>query len=296
MNKAECLQASINMNKINKSKLRRIDPGKLIVTIVLSLFGLGMVVPFVWMISASMKYEIDVFKFPIEWIPSRMRLAENYLEVWAGEAPFALYYFNSIKVTVISTFIALLIGSLAAYGFSKVKFKGRDKLFLLYIATMVIPDQVTLLPRFMYFKWMGIYDSHLCLIFSVMFSITAIFFLRQAMMAVPNELSDSARMDGAGHLRIYARIMLPLTRPSLATLAILKFIWTWNDYQNPLVFLTNPKLFTIQLGVKMFSDRYGSFYSLIMAAAVSAILPLFIVFAIGQRNVIDGITAGSIKG
>jgi len=273
-----------------------IEPSKLIVTCVLAIFGICMIIPFIWMISASMKYEVDVFKFPIEWIPERTRVIQNYRDVWAGEAPFALYYLNSIKVTVISTFIALLIASLAAYGFSKIRFVGRDKLFLLFIATMVIPDQITILPRFMYFKWLGIYDSHLCLIFSVMFSITAIFFLRQAMNSIPMELSESARMDGAGHLVIYLKIILPLARPSLATLAILKFIWTWNDYQNPLIFLTSPKLFTIQLGVKMFSDRYGSFYSLIMAAAVSAILPLFIVFFIGQKNVIEGITAGSVKG
>jgi ABC-type sugar transport system, permease component len=277
-------------------KNNRTDLYKLLVTLIISIFGFFMVVPFVWMISASMKYEVDVFKFPIEWIPQRTRLIKNYADVWAGEAPFALYYYNSIKVTVISTLIALLIGSLAAYGFSKVRFAGRDKIFLIYIATMVIPDQVTMLPRFIYFKWLGIYDSHICLIVSVMFSITTIFFLRQSMMGVPNELSDSARIDGAGHLRIYWQIILPLTKPSIATLGILKFIWTWNDYQNPLIFLTNPKLFTIQLGVKMFSDRYGSYYSLIMAAAVSAILPLFIVFAIGQKYVIEGITAGSIKG
>ncbi len=281
---------------IKTNQFKKINIVKLITTIIIAAFGVGMVIPFVWMISASMKYEVDVFKFPIEWIPQRIRLIENYKDVWAGETPFALYYFNSIKVTVISTFIALLIGSLAAYGFSKVRFAGRDKLFILYIATMIIPDQVTILPRFMYFKWLGIYDSHICIIASVMFSITTIFFLRQAMMGIPMELSDAARMDGAGHLLIYWRIILPLVRPSLATLAILKFIWTWNDYQNPLIFLTNPKLFTIQLGVKMFSDKYGSFYSLIMAAAVSAILPLFIVFAIGQKNVIEGITAGSVKG
>lgn len=279
-----------------KRHFDKIRSMKMAVTVFMILVGLFMVIPFIWMLSASMKYEVDVFKFPIEWIPQRTRLVKNYLDVWAGVTPFALYYYNSIKVTLVSTFISLLIGSLAAYGFSKVRFAGRDKIFMLYIATMVIPDQVTLLPRFMYFKWLGIYDSHLCLIVSVMFSITSIFFLRQSMKSIPDELSDSARMDGAGHLLIYWRIVLPLAKPALGTLAILKFIWTWNDYQNPLIFLTNPKLFTIQLGVKMFSDRYGSFYSLIMAAAVSAILPLFIVFALGQKHVIEGITAGSIKG
>jgi multiple sugar transport system permease protein len=217
-------------------------------------------------------------------------------DVWAGEAPFALYYFNSIKVTVISTVLALLFGSLGAYGFSRIKFAGRDKLFLLFIATMIIPEQVTILPRFMYFKWLGVFNTHTALIINYMFSLTTVFFLRQFMIGISNEISDSARIDGAGHLKIYWNIILPLTKPALATLAILKFIWTWNDYQSPLILLNNPKLFTIQLGVKMFADRYGEFYSLIMAAAVSAILPLFIVFFLGQKYIIEGIAMGSVKG
>lgn len=272
------------------------EPSKLIITILLAFFGVVMLLPFAWMLSASMKYEVDVFKFPVEWIPQKTRIIENYTDVWAGEAPFALYYWNSIKITVISTFLALLIGSLGAYGFSRIKFAGRETLFLALISMMIIPEQVTILPRFMYFKWLGVFNTHTSLVLNYMFSLTSVFFLRQFMMGISNEISDSARIDGAGHLRIYWSIILPLTKPALATLAILKFIWTWNDYQNPLVLINSPKLYTIQLGVKMFADRYGEFYSLIMAAAVSAILPLFIVFFAGQKHIIEGITTGSVKG
>lgn len=270
--------------------------GKVIVTMLIGVVGCTMILPFIWMISASAKYEVDVFRFPIEWIPSRTRLYENFHEVWFGNAPFALYYLNSIKVTLTTTLLALLIGSLAAYGFSKVDFVGRDFIFLLYVSTMIIPDQVTLLTRFLYFKWLGVYNSHWCLILSEMFSITAIFMLRQFMLGIPMELTESARLDGAGHFRIYSTIIMPLTKPALATMAILKFIWTWNDYQNALIFLTSPKLFTIQIGIKMFADKYGSFYSLMMAAAVSAILPLLIVFFLGQKYILEGIITGSIKG
>ena len=213
-----------------------------------------------------------------------------------GSTPFALYYINSIKVTLIVTLFALVTSCLGGYSFSRIKFAGRDKLFLLYIATMVIPEQVTLLPRFMIFKYMDIVDTHLCLILNSMFSINSVFLMRQYMLTIPFEFSDSARMDGAGHLRIFWHIITPLAMPIIATLGILKFVWTWNDYQNPLIFITDRKLYTIQLGVRMFADANGEFYSLIMAAAVSAIIPLFIVFFLGQKYVIEGIALGGIKG
>lgn len=275
---------------------KKIKVGKIVVTIGLFTFGLLMVLPFIWMISTSMKYEVDVFTYPIQWIPRKFRIIENYKEVWFGDAPFALYYFNSIKVTVLTTFFSLLISSMAAFAFAKLKFPGRDKIFVLIIATMIIPDQVTLIPRFLYFKWLHLFDTHLCLIISMLFSQSSIFFITQFMKSLPSELSDSAKVDGAGTLRTFWNIMLPLSKPAIATMAIVKFIWSWNDYQNVLVFITNAKLFTIQIGVRMFTDRYGSFYSLIMAASVSAIIPLFIVFALGQKYIIEGLTAGSVKG
>lgn len=265
-------------------------------TILMGILGLVMVVPLIWMISTSFKVEADVFKFPIEWIPSRSRGFENYKEVWTGTMPFGLYYWNSIKVTVISVVASVLVGCMGAYGFSKIEFPGRDKLFLLYIATMAIPEQVTLIPRFLIFKEMGLFDTHACLIINTMFSVMSVFMLRQFMVSVPNELSEAAKIDGAGHMRILFQVIIPIAKPAIATFAILKFIWTWNDYQNPLVFITNSKLYTIQLGIKMFSDAYGDHYALMMAAAVSAILPLLIVFLAGQKNIIAGLTAGGVKG
>lgn len=265
-------------------------------TIFLAVSGIIMCAPLLWMVSTSFKVEADVFNFPIEWIPRRNNGFKNYAEVWAGSVPFAQYYLNSIKVTVLSVVSSVLIGALAAYGFSRIQFKGRDTLFLLYLATMAIPEQVTLVPRFIIFKEMGLFDTHLCLVMNTAFSVLSVFMLRQFMMTVPQELTDAAKIDGAGHLRILFRIILPVAKSSIATFAILKFVWTWNDYQGPLVFLTNPKLYTIQLGVKMFSDAFGDFYSLMMAAAVSAILPLILVFIFGQKYIIAGLISGSVKG
>lgn len=269
---------------------------RIIITAILSVIGIAMCLPLIWMISTSFKVEADVFNFPIEWIPKRSNGLKNYKDVWFGQVPFAAYYWNSIKVTLLSVFFSVLIGSLAAYGFSRIDFPGRDKLFLLYLATMAIPEQVTLVPRFILFKYIGLFDTHLCLILNASFSVLSVFMLRQFMMTIPKELTDAAKIDGAGHLCTLFRIILPVAKPSIATFAILKFVWTWNDYQGPLVFLTSPKLYTIQLGVKMFSDAYGDFYSLMMAAAVSAILPLIIVFVFGQKYIIAGLVSGSVKG
>ena len=269
---------------------------RVITTCLMALLGIIMCAPLLWMISTSCKIEADVFNFPIEWIPKRTRGFENYKDVWNGVMPFGLYYWNSIKVTLISVAASILVGCLGAYGFSRIDFPGRDKLFLLYIATMAIPEQVTLIPRFLIFRQMGIFDTHLCLIVNAMFSVLSVFMLRQFMVTVPFELTDAAKIDGAGHLRILFQIIMPIAKPAIATFGILKFVWTWNDYQNPLVFLTSSDLYTIQLGVKMFSDAYGDYYSLMMAAAVSAILPLLIIFLFGQKYIISGLVAGSVKG
>jgi multiple sugar transport system permease protein len=161
------------------------QPAKAIVTLILAVVGLAMLLPLLWMISASMKPEVDVFKFPIEWIPKRFQMLQNYRRVWLGQTPFALYYLNSFKVTILTTGFALVLGSLGAYGFARINFRGRDKLFLLVILAMIIPEQITLLPRFMYFKWLGIFDTHASLVVNSMFSISTVFFIRQYMISIP---------------------------------------------------------------------------------------------------------------
>lgn len=207
-----------------------------------------------------------------------------------------MYYLNSIKVTVISTVLQILVSALGAYGFTKIKWKGRNQLFLVYLATMMIPAQVMIVSRFVIMQKMNLYNTHMGIIMMTMFSLYGVFLLRQAMMAIPDSLCESAKIDGAGHLRIFFQIIFPLVKPSIATLAVLKFVWTWNDYQTPLIFLSNRKLFTIQLGMKLFASESGSIYSLTMAAAVSATIPLIILFLFGQRYIIDGIASGAVKG
>ncbi|PWU69411.1 carbohydrate ABC transporter permease [Gracilibacillus dipsosauri] len=269
---------------------------KLVSTIVLLFCSIAFLLPFIWMLSTSLKIEADVFKFPIEWIPSRWNAVENYKEVWFGEHPFYLYYWNSIKVAVLTTALSVVVSSLAAYGFSKVRFPAGGWLFIIVLATYMVPPQASLVPQFILYRFIGLFDSHLGLILLGSFSVLGTFMLRQFFMGIHQDFIDAAKIDGAGHWRIFWKIALPIVRPAVATYAILRFIWTWNDYQNPLIFLRTDALYTIQLAMQKFTTINGSFYTLIMAAAVSAILPLLIVFILGQKHVIDGIALGGVKG
>ncbi|RDW21494.1 sugar ABC transporter ATP-binding protein [Oceanobacillus arenosus] len=258
--------------------------------------GIVFISPFIWMISASFKLEEDVLSFPIDWIPNTWNAITNYSEVWFGEKPFLLYYWNSIKVTVLTTLTSVTVSSLAAYAFAKIKFKGRDIIFLIVLATYMIPSQSLLVPQFLFYSWVDLFDSHLGLILLNSFSVFGTFMLRQFFLGINNEIIESAKIDGAGHFRTFFHIALPLVRPAIATYAILRFIWTWNDYQTPLIFLRSESLYTLQLGIAQFADVHGSIYSLMMAASVSAIIPLLIVFMLGQKQVIDGIQLGGVKG
>ncbi|NHN32371.1 carbohydrate ABC transporter permease [Paenibacillus agricola] len=269
---------------------------KLVLTVIMFGISLLFLMPFIWMLSASFKIEADVFTYPIKWIPTKWNAIENYKEVWVGKYPFYLYYWNSIKISVLTTAISCFVSCLAAYGFSKVNFAAGKYLFLIVLATYMVPSQAILVPQFILYRSIGLFDSHFGLIMLGSFSVLGTFMMRQFFMGVNSEFIESAKIDGAGHFRIFLQIALPLVRPAVATYAILRFIWTWNDYQNPLIFLRTDALYTLQLAMQKFSTINGEFYSLIMAAAVSAIIPLLIIFMIGQKSVIEGIAVGGVKG
>lgn len=269
---------------------------KLITTVLMGALSVFFLIPFVWMVSSAFKFEKDVMRFPIEWIPKSINVVYNFKAVWMGKVPFLHIYFNSIKVAVIVTFITLLVSTMAAYSFTKLKFRGRNLVFTALLAFMIIPDQATLIPRFMLIRWMGLYDTHVALIFMSMFSIYFTFLLRQFMVGISDEYIEAAKIDGAGHFRTFASIIVPLCRPVLATVAIIKFIWSWNDYQNPLIFLQTKDLYTIPLGMTLFRDDYTTNDAIMMMASLSAIVPLLIVFIISQKQVINGIALGGVKG
>ncbi|WP_376769558.1 carbohydrate ABC transporter permease [Paenibacillus plantarum] len=281
---------------MKSNNLQSLSIKKLLVTLIMLLVGAIFLLPFVWMLVTSFKFEEDVFHYPIQWLPVRWHIFENYKEVWMGKYPFSLYYWNSLKVAVATTFVSVIVSSLAAFAFGKLQFKGKNFLFLLILLLYMVPAQATLVPQFLTFKWLNLYDSHLGMVLLHSFSVFGTFMLRQFFVGIHPEFIESAKMDGAGYYKIFTRIALPLVRPAIATYAILRFIWTWNDYQTPLIFIRNEALYTIQIGMSQFADGEGQFYALTMTGAVSAIIPLLIVFLIAQKNVIAGIAVGGVKG
>ena len=266
---------------------------KITATVFIWIFVILCIVPFIWMLSASVKSEAEVFAIPFQLIPDELRL-DNYTEVLSGKYDYLLMYWNSIKVTLMSVVLSLLTTCLAGYGFAKLKFPGRDKIFLIYLATMMIPPQLLMVPKFLMFKEMGIYDTHWALILPAAFSIYGVFMMRQYMMQIPEELSEAARIDGAGDFRICFQIIAPLCKPAIITLIILFFTWSWNDYA--LFYINSKELYTVNLGLVNFMDETGMQYSLIMAASVLTILPIFVVFLVAQKYFVGGLTAGSVKG
>ncbi|CAN7593522.1 carbohydrate ABC transporter permease [Paenibacillus sp. LjRoot56] len=268
---------------------------KLMLTVVLGALSLTMVLPFIWMLSTSLKGQAEVFVFPVKWIPSVFRW-DNYKSVWMGPNPFWLYYLNSIKVTILTVAGTVVISSAAAYGFSRIVFKGRDTIFMLYLATLMIPDQVTLIPRFILFKYLGMYNSHLALIVPGVFVVFAVFLLRQFYITIPHEFSEAARIEGAGHFLIWTKIVMPLSKPALVSLVILNVTSNWNEFINPLVFLSDNKLYTVPLGLTNYIDEMGTDYTLMMAASVSAVLPIILIFILAQRWFVEGVVSSGIKG
>ncbi|MCD8168053.1 MAG: carbohydrate ABC transporter permease [Clostridiales bacterium] len=267
---------------------------KAILYIVLIALALVMLVPFVWMLSASLKLDKDVFVFPIQWIPANPRW-QNYADIWT-RIPLAKFVLNTVKLTVIVTFLQLLTSSFAAYAFAKLKFKGKDLLFMAYIATIAVPWQVYMVPQFMMMRSMGLADTHLAIICLQAFSAFGVFMMKQFYEGIPTELCEAARIDGMSEYRIWYKIMLPLSKPALSTLTIFTFVNTWNDFLGPLIYLTTEAKKTLQLGLRMFISQFGSEYGLIMAASVLSLIPVLAVFLSLQKYFVEGVAATGVKG
>lgn len=275
---------------------RRNRISKAIWTAVISLISVIMLLPLVWMVSASLKTPTKVFTSPIEWIP-KIPQWDNYAVVWSeGAVPFRVYFFNSVLITVLSLTGSLVVCSMAAYAFSKIRFPGRDMIFMCYLATMMIPNQVTLIPRFMIMNWLHLNDTHAALILPSVFNIIAMFTLRQFFNTIPNDLLESARIDGAGHLRIYLRIVLPMAGPALISAGILAFVRSWNDYMNPLIFINTLSRYTVTLAIKNYLNVDGQpRYDLAMVASVISLLPIMALFLSVQRYYFEGVATSGMK-
>ena len=276
----------------SRSANRRIGLG--VVYLLLCLLAVIMLVPFVWMITASLKFNKDIFVIPYEWFNKNPRWS-NYVEIWT-KIPLARFTMNTVKLTVIVTLLQLFTSSFAAYAFSKLQFKGRNVLFLAYVATIAVPWQVYMVPQFMFMRRLGLADTHLAIIILQAFSAFGVFLMRQFYEGIPDSLCEAARIDGMSEYQIYLKIMLPLSRPALSTLIIFTFVNTWNDFLGPLIYLTTESKKTLQIGLKMFISQYSAEYGLIMAASVLSLIPVLVVFLSLQKYFVAGITTGAVKG
>ncbi|UWZ49926.1 carbohydrate ABC transporter permease [Dactylosporangium matsuzakiense] len=246
------------------------------------------------MLLSSLKHNNEVFTAPITWIPDTV-VWQNYVDIWR-KSDMGTWLGNTLFLAVVITFLQVLTGSFAAYGFAKIRFRGRDALFLAYVATIAVPWQSYMVPQFVLMSKAGLSDTRWSIVALQAFAALGVFLMKQYYETIPEELSEAARMDGMSEYGIYRRIMLPLSMPALASLTLLTFVGTWNDYLGPLLYLRSPDLRTIQLGLSTFISQYNAEYALIMTGSVLSVLPIAVIFLLGQRYFVEGLATSGLKG
>jgi multiple sugar transport system permease protein len=251
--------------------------------------------PFLWGISSAFKDVTGIYAAVPMWIPSPA-IWDNFVSAWTA-LPFDYFFFNSLKVAGLITAGQLITCSLAAYAFARLRFPGRDMLFGLYLSSLMVPSQVTIIPLFIVMRHLGLIDNHLSLILPALASAFGTFFLRQFFLTIPRELEEAAIVDGAGLWRVLWVIILPLSKPALASLAIFTFNYYWNDFFTPLIFLDTPQNLTLPVGLAYLQGQYGTQSPAVeMAGVCMAVVPILIIFLIGQRYIVEGITLTGLKG
>jgi multiple sugar transport system permease protein len=276
--------------------VRRPGAGSLLVTYAVLVVGaLFFLTPFAWMLSTALKPDGQVFTIPPQWIPDPI-MWSNFRRLMT-EIPFLRYLGNTVFVTALSVAFYLASSAVVAYGFAKIRWPGRETLFYLLLATLVLPPQVTLIPQFVLFQKLGWVGTFLPLVVPPLFgSAFAVFLLRQFYAAIPEDISDSARIDGASEWQIFTRIILPLSRPALATASLFIFIWTWTDFLNPLIYLTDDRLYTLAVGLQQLSSTRAAAWPLLMGGSLLMSLPIIVLFFFAQKTFIEGVSTGSLKG
>lgn len=251
-------------------------------------------VPFVWMLLTALKPEAEVLASPPTWIPSTF-MWSNFRTAFRF-FPFERFMLNTLLVAGVATVVQLITSSLGAYAFARLRFRFRDSLFLLYLGTLMIPQQVTIVPLFLMMRYLGWINTYQALILPAAFHAFGVFMLRQFFMTIPFELEEAALIDGAGRLRIFGQIILPLSRPALATLAVFTFNREWTSFLWPLIVTNTPEMRTVSVGLTMFMGQYGTEWHLLMAASTVTLLPTLVLFIFAQRYFVEGITLTGLGG
>ena len=264
--------------------------------VALTLLGVFWMVPFLWMVSTSFKGLDEVYAFPPRFFPELLRWS-NYVEAWQA-IPFSRFFFNSLFVAAATTIAVVLTSSMAGYSFARLRYPGRDLLFLAYLGTIMIPFPVLIIPLFILMRQLGLVDTLAGLILPAAFTAWGTFLMRQFMLSIPREIEEAARMDGASFWRIYLQIIMPLSRPVVATLGIFTFLGSWNDFLWPLIMISSVENKTLPLGLTMFQAQVPikTPWQLVMAAATFSVIPVLIVFVLGQKYYVRGIATTGLKG
>ncbi|MFD1676253.1 carbohydrate ABC transporter permease [Alicyclobacillus fodiniaquatilis] len=268
---------------------------KIVLYVLLTVFTILMLFPFFWLLRSSFMSSREIFSVPMKWWPSQL-LWSNFVQTFQ-DAPFALYFRNTLFLVVVNLIGAILSNSFIAFGFARIKFKGRNFWFVCVLLTMMIPSVVMFIPQFIGWKVLGAYNSYWPLTLPSFFGNSFfIFLLRQFYLSIPLDYDEAAFIDGANYFTIYSKVILPLSKPAMVTVGVFTFMGTWNDYFNPMLYLSSQKLWTLQLGLSSFLGQYTSNWQLVMAGALVTLLPMLIVFFFAQKTFIEGISLSGVKG
>jgi multiple sugar transport system permease protein len=277
------------------SRFAKIRTLKIITYIIVTLGAFISIIPFLWMLSTSLKAPSEVLLFPPKWIPSRPMFS-NYREIF-NFLPFFTFIKNSVIVTFASMVGQIISSSLVAFGFGRMRFPGRDALFMVMLSTLMLPYAVTMIPVYVIFRSLGWLNTFKPLIVPAFLGNPFfIFLLRQFIMTIPIELDEAAKIDGCSSFRIFYQIIIPLCKPALTAVVVFSFVGSWNDFLAPLIYLSDIEKYTISVGLRMFQGQYGTYFHLLMAASTVALLPVLILFFFAQRYFIEGITLTGLKG
>jgi ABC-type glycerol-3-phosphate transport system permease component len=279
---------------VRRSRTRALQlVGRAVLYLALIVSSAVMLVPFYWMVSTSLKLEADVFASPPEWIPQPATLV-HYVQVWT-RLPFARFFYNSVLVAAMLTASNAFFATLAGYAFAKLEFPGRDAIFFALLMTLMVPFQVNLIPLYKLmdtFKWL---DTYWALVAPGATSILGIYLMRQFILSLPDELLDSARVDGCSEFGIFWRIVAPLSLPGVATLAIFSFVGSWTDFLWPMIVTSSMEMRTLPVGIALLQEYHTVNWTQTMAGSTIAALPMIVVFLLMQRQFIEGLTAGAVK-
>jgi multiple sugar transport system permease protein len=267
---------------------------KTLAYLALALLAALALIPFLWMLSTSLKNLDEVFLFPPKWIPDKLQF-HNYSSLWR-DFPMSTWIFNSLKVTLSVTIGVVITSSMAAYAFSRINFPGRNILFYVYLAALMIPGWVMLVPNFVLMRKLGWIDTHWALIIPAIGQPFGTFLLRQFFLTIPKELEEAARVDGAGHFQIFTKVILPLAKPALATLFVFQFLAIWNEFLWPLIVLNSPERFTVPLGLGFLNTAHSTDWTRLMAGSMILLVPVVLLFTVAQRYYVRGIAMTGLKG